>query len=57
MPPPVDARNDAHLLNGPGDSGLRQNDIDTLLFGKFETPNVAQDDVDALFGDVAKAAH
>jgi chemotaxis protein CheZ len=54
--PPIDPRSDAHLLNGPDDAGLRQNDIDMLLGGKSATTHVAQDDVDALFADFTKTA-
>lgn len=43
--PPMDTRADAHLLNGPDDAGLRQNDIDVLLNGSAHS---AQDDIDAL---------
>jgi chemotaxis protein CheZ len=54
--PPLDTRNDAHLLNGPGDAGLQQSDIDKLLDGKFASTHVAQEDVDALFADFAKSS-
>ena len=32
---PVDTRPDAHLLNGPSDNGVNQDDIDRLLGGDF----------------------
>ena len=32
---PVDTRPDAHLLNGPSDNGVNQDDIDRLLGGNF----------------------
>jgi chemotaxis protein CheZ len=53
---PVDPRVDAHLLNGPDESGLQQNDIDMLMRGRCDTTRVAQDDVDALFADFAKTS-
>jgi chemotaxis protein CheZ len=53
---PLDLRADAHLLNGPDASGLQQNDIDLLLTGDSGGAHVAQDDVDALFADFAKAS-
>ena len=36
---PVDGRPDAHLLNGPSDNGVNQDEIDRLLGGSF-TPTV-----------------
>jgi len=36
---PVDSRPDAHLLNGPSDNGVNQDEIDRLLGGSF-TPTV-----------------
>lgn len=53
---PLDPRGDAHLLNGPDNSGLQQNDIDMLLCGRSGTTRVAQDDVDALFVGFAKTS-
>jgi chemotaxis protein CheZ len=53
--PPRDPRNEAQLLHGPDDSGLRQNNIDRLLGGKSKSDHVAQDDVDALFADLVKS--
>ncbi|HEX2942500.1 MAG TPA: protein phosphatase CheZ [Rhodopila sp.] len=47
--PQMDVRADAHLLNGPSDSGLMQTDIDLLLHGNVGAGSVGQDDVDALF--------
>lgn len=38
---PVDARPDAHLLNGPSDNGVGQDDIDRLLNGDFTPPPAA----------------
>ncbi|HRQ79595.1 MAG TPA: protein phosphatase CheZ, partial [Azospirillaceae bacterium] len=35
---PVDARPDAHLLNGPSDDGVGQDDIDRMLNGDFTPP-------------------
>lgn len=55
--PRLDHREDAHLLNGPNDSGLQQDDIDMLLNGAAASTTAGQDDIDALFADVAKPAH
>jgi chemotaxis protein CheZ len=54
-PPRLDHRDDSHLLNGPNDAGLQQDDIDMLLHGHAAPTVVGQDDVDALFADVAKS--
>lgn len=51
--PAHDNRVDAHLLNGPVDNGLGQNDIDALLGHAAAAPAAgpaSQDDIDALFG-------
>lgn len=55
--PPLDARADAHLLNGPNDSGLRQDDIDLLLNGQRKGGHSAQDDIDLLLSDGVESAH
>jgi chemotaxis regulatin CheY-phosphate phosphatase CheZ len=47
----LDSRADAHLLDGPSDSGLQQDDIDTLLHDKSAGDPVSQNDIDALSPD------
>ncbi|MFY8095918.1 MAG: hypothetical protein ACOVN0_20760 [Niveispirillum sp.] len=38
---PVDARPDAHLLGGPRDDGVNQNEVDALLSGAMPAPRPA----------------
>lgn len=40
-PEPVDSRPDAHLLGGPRDDGVNQNDVDALLSGAMPAPRPA----------------
>lgn len=48
--PPADERADSHLLNGPSNSGLAQDDIDSLMSEIEHTVEAnSQDDIDALF--------
>lgn len=47
--PAWETRTDAHLLNGPTDSGLQQDAIDALMHGAGASGAASQDDVDALF--------
>jgi chemotaxis protein CheZ len=49
-PPPRDGRPDAHLLHGPSDDGLVQDDVDSLFGAPALATTVAsQSDIDSLF--------
>ena len=44
-----DTRRDAHLLNGPSDTGLAQAAVDSLLHGAAAAEAASQDAIDAMF--------